>query len=93
MEHCLKWHCQPMKKIHKTQKQKLRAEWSKQYHQVEKKRQQKNKQIKQKQKANTIMKMMIKRSEQNDALGQKLLLKNKLDEKSNLCIWIFNAST
>jgi hypothetical protein len=37
--------------------------------------------------------MMIKRSEQNDALGQKLLLKNKLDEKSNLCIWIFNAST
>jgi len=44
----------------------------KQYHQLEKKRQQKNKQIEQKQKANMIVKLMIKRSEQNNAFGQKI---------------------
>jgi hypothetical protein len=77
-----------------SQKQKLRTEWcSKQYHQLEKKRQRKSKQIEQKQKANMIVKMTIKRNEQNNVFGQNLLLKNRLDEKSNLCIWIFNAST
>jgi len=33
-----------------------------------------------------IVKLMIKRSEQNNVLGQKKLLKNKIDEDTNLCI-------
>jgi hypothetical protein len=33
-----------------------------------------------------VVELMIKRSEQNNVLGQKILLKNKIDEETNLCI-------